>query len=439
MRLSGPDSIPIAQNIFKGGNGRVLHELPSHRISYGHIVSGEKVIDEVLITVMRAPRTYTKEDIVEINCHGGIVPLKRVLELTLSGGARLAEPGEFTKRAFLNGRIDLSQAEAVLDIINSRTEKSCNAALSQLGGILRGKVEDMCRKINDMLVNVEAAIDFSTEGILPPSNNELCSGILSLTEEIEKLLSTANAGTVLREGLKVSIVGRPNVGKSSLFNAIVGNERVIVTPVPGTTRDVVEEMVTMEGIPVIIADTAGIVRNSTDVIEKEGVIRSLRSFNESDLSIIVIDGSEPLTEKDICVLEDFREKKSITVINKCDLPVNVRCSQVEAITGKNGVLMVSAVRNAGIDSLRKAIAHTVWSGELEADEQIIVTRVRHAGALSKALNALKCALACLKESMSEEILAFELRQSLDSLGEIVGKGTNEDILNGIFSEFCIGK
>lgn len=439
MRLSGPDSVSIAQNIFRSGNGRILSEGTSHRISYGHIVSGEKVIDEVLITVMRAPRTYTKEDIVEINCHGGMVPLRRVLELTLSGGARLAEPGEFTKRAFLNGRIDLSQAEAVLDIINSKTEKSCNVALSQLGGMLRSKVEDMCRNINDMLVSVEAAIDFSTEDILPPSNNELCSRILSLTEEIEKLLSTANTGMVLREGLKVSIAGRPNVGKSRLFNAIVGSERVIVTPVPGTTRDVVEEMVTMEGIPVVIADTAGIVRNSADVVEKEGVIRSLRSFDESDLSIIVIDGSEPLTEEDICILEDFRGKKSITVINKCDLPVNVRCSQVEAIIGKNGVLMVSAVCNTGVDSLRKAIAHTVWSGELEAGEQIIVTRVRHARSLRKALNAFECALACLKESMSEEILAFELRQSLDSLGEIVGKVTNEDILRGIFSEFCIGK
>lgn len=438
VRLSGCDAVAIVQEIFRSKSGQLLSELPSHRICYGHIVQDGEIVDEVLVTVMRAPRTYTREDVVEINCHGGIVPLKGVLEIALAKGARLGEPGEFTKRAFLNGRIDLSQAEAVLDIINSKARMSCRVALSQLEGGIASKVEGLSKILRDLLVELEASIDFAADGLVPPSRDSIRDEILRLAIEIEKLESTGDIGVTLREGLKASIVGRPNVGKSSLFNAVIGRDRMIVTPVPGTTRDIVEEIVDIEGIPVKLADTAGIVGDTVDVVEREGVERSLQSFRQADLLIVVIDGSEPLTKYDIRILEDSKGRKSITVINKCDLPASVDCEQVERILGRNGVLTVSARGNMGIDRLTHAITNMVWQGEIDTGEQAIVTNIRHLEALRKAREALRRALEGL-ENAGEELLAFDLRESLDSLGRIVGKVTSEDILDRIFSEFCIGK
>ena len=438
VRLSGQNSVPIVQGVFRSKSGERLGKAPSHTLSYGHIVCEGRVIDEVLVTVMRAPRTYTREDIVEINCHGGIIPLKRVLELVLAKGARLSEPGEFTKRAFLNGRIDLTQAEAVLDIISSKTKLSCDVALAQLHGRIGGAVEDIARKTSVMLADVEASIDFASEEISPPPRDELREDLLLLLGEIVSLQSRADMGLMLREGLKVSIIGRPNVGKSSLFNALLGRDRAIVTQVPGTTTDVVEETVEMGGIPVRVADTAGIVRSPVGVVEKEGVQRSLQSFRQADLLVVVIDGSEPLTEEDRRIIGDLKGKKSIAAINKCDLPACVDIACVEEIRGRNGVLMVSATENIGLDKLRSSIAGTVWQGEIDWGEQAIVTNVRHLQALRKAEAALRRALEGLDRA-GEEVLCFDLREALESLGTIAGKAASEDILDQIFSRFCVGK
>lgn len=438
VRLSGKDAVQVVQEIFKSKNGKVLSEVHSHTISYGHIMSSGEIIDEVLVTVMRGPCTYTREDIVEINCHGGIVPLKRVLELVIKKGARLAEPGEFTKRAYLNGRIDLTQAEAVADIIRAKTNASYKAALSQLNGSIYSKVEDISEVLRTILVQMEAAIDFSGEGVMPPSHKDIQKKLMVLIDEINTLKSTADKGLVLREGLTMSIVGRPNVGKSTLFNALLGRDRVIVTSVPGTTRDVVEEIVDIGGLPVRMADTAGIIKDSTDLIEQEGVERSLQWLSRADLIIAVVDGSEPLTEADKHLLEDLKGRRTVVLVNKCDLPVRIELDQVKKVSGKDGLLMISAKGGEGISELEKRIVDTVWGGEVGSRGEPIITNIRHLDALQRASDSLKKAVEGIGE-MGEEILAFDLRKGLDSLGEIVGKVTREDILNGIFSEFCIGK
>jgi tRNA modification GTPase len=438
VRLSGEDSVRIVEGVFQSKSDKALSEFPSHTISYGHITSNGEIIDEVLVTVMRAPRTYTREDIVEINCHGGIVPLRYVLELVIHKGARLAEPGEFTRRAYLNGRIDLTQAEAVADIIRAKTDASRKVALSQLNGALGAKVEQFIQKTQDLLIQVEASIDFTAEGIVPPSCEILSREVLSLIEEIEELKSTADKGLILREGLRMSIIGRPNVGKSTLFNTLLEEDRVIVTSIPGTTRDVVEEMVDVGGIPVRMADTAGIARDSPDLIEKEGTKRSLQCLSQADLIIAVIDGSEPLTEADKHLLQDLSESRAITIINKCDLPVCVERAQVEEICGRDGILMVSAAQGTGVSELKEKIASTVWNGGAGMRGEPIVTNLRHLNALEKTSESLSRALESLGK-MGEEILAFNLKKAIGNLGEIVGKVTTEDILNGIFSQFCIGK
>ncbi len=444
VRLSGSRAVEIVEKTFQSKRGKVLSKLPSHRISYGHIVSDGEIIDEVLVTVMHAPYTYTREDVVEINCHGGIIPLREILELVLRKGARLSLPGEFTKRAFLNGRIDLAQAEAVADVINSKTNISRRVALAQLKGGISQQVECCIQKIQDIIAQVEASIDFTGEGIIPPSRNMVRKTLLMLVKDIDELKSTADVGLTLREGLRLTIVGRPNVGKSTLFNALFGRERVIVTPIPGTTRDVVEETVDIGGIPVRMADTAGVVRNSTDLIEREGVEKGLHWSSQADIVIIVLDGSELLTEDDGHILKDLKgkcqsdKKKAITVINKCDLQVCVRSYDVEKFSGRDGVLMISATEGKGLNELRSRITNMVWCGEIDPGEKALVTNIRHLDALRRAGDALRRAVANL-DNNGEEILAFDLKESLMTLGEIVGKVTSEDILDRIFSKFCIGK
>ena len=438
VRLSGEDAVRIVEEMFEGRRNRSLSELPTHTISYGHITSNGKIIDEVLVTVMRAPRTYTREDIVEINCHGGIVPLRQVLELAVDKGARLGEAGEFTKRAYLNGRIDLAQAEAVADVIRAKTDISHSVATAQLEGVLSDKVEEITHKLREIAIKVEASIDFVSEGILPPSLGIVRRKLSGLIQEIDDLKSTADVGVLLREGLRMSIVGRPNVGKSTLFNALLGKDRVIVTPTPGTTRDVVEEVVEIGGIPVKMADTAGIIRDSTDVIEKEAMKKTIQWLSQAALVIAVIDGSQALTEGDKWLLKDLKGRRGVAVMNKCDLPAGIDRTQVEKICGKDGVLMVSATRGTGVRQLKERIANMVWNGRIDPAGEPIVTNIRHLDALGRASESLRRAVENLGK-MGEEILAFNLRAGLDSLGEITGKVTSEDILNEIFSHFCIGK
>lgn len=440
VRLSGKEAIPIAEKLFSSPKNRKLAESESHRLIYGFIkdTSTDTVIDEVLAAVMRAPNTYTREDVVEINCHGGMLPLRKVLELILKNGARLAEPGEFTKRAFLNGRIDLSQAEAVMDLIKSRTDESRKIALEQLSGGLSEKITSLRDRIAAVCAHIEAYIDFPDEDIEPASMDSIVKEINLTSDELLHLSKTFEEGRFFREGLKVAIVGKPNVGKSSLLNAFLQRDRAIVTEVPGTTRDVLEEYLNIKGLPVRIMDTAGI-RETHEMAEKEGVSRSIRAIDDADLIIAVIDGSAVLHEEDLLVLEKIKDKNAIITINKSDLPV---AEDMEARLNdySNEVLKISAKTGLGLDALKDKILELATAGSPFGERGgVILTNVRHKVAIDNAMQSLNNASDSLKSKQPLEIIAVEMRDALDRLGEIVGTVTTEDIINKIFSEFCIGK
>jgi tRNA modification GTPase len=441
VRLSGRDALRMAETIFSSPKKKFLKDLKSHTIIYGHIhnpATAEK-IDEVLVTVMRSPLSYTKEDVVEINCHGGMITLRRVLEVVLNQGARLAEPGEFTKRAFMNGRLDLSQAEAVLDLIRSRTDESRRISLEQLGGGLSEKIIRLRDRLADICASVEAAIDFPEDGIETVEKGELLESMGDIAKELRMLLKTYEEGRFFREGLATAIVGRPNVGKSSLLNTLLKRERAIVTEIPGTTRDVIEVYLNINGLPLRLMDTAGI-RSVEDIAEKEGVKRSLMSIERADLVIAVFDQSEPLRREDFEVIEKIRDRPSIVVMNKCDLSPG--CD--EGILSSHQAIptccvRISATRGDGIEELKEAIVDSCLKEWKEEREGVTVTNVRHKTSLEQAATSLAAAERALREDQPVEILALELRDSMDRLGEIVGIVTTEDILNKIFSEFCIGK
>ncbi|MEW6714919.1 MAG: tRNA uridine-5-carboxymethylaminomethyl(34) synthesis GTPase MnmE [Nitrospirota bacterium] len=436
VRLSGKDAVKIADRLFSSPKNKKLISTPSHRILYGHIInpSNGEVVDEALVSVMKAPNTYTREDIVEINCHGGMVPIKRVLELLIEGGARLAEPGEFTKRAFLNGRIDLVQSEAVLDIINSLTEQSRKAALEQLRGGLSVKIEFARNRLVDLTAIVETFIDFPDEDIEPASQKELKERAAEIQRQLKQLIENARHGRVLREGLKTAIIGRPNVGKSSLLNALLEQDRVIVTEMPGTTRDVIEEYLDINGFPVRIMDTAGI-RESADIAESEGVARSLRAMKDADIVLLVLDGSTSLHDTDIELIERSGSGNSILVINKSDLPSEIT---QDALPNDRPAVKISALKGTGLDELKNEIVRTSLK-EAAGTGVAIATNVRHIKAIERAYHSINSFTKNLKKGLSPEFLAVDLRDGLDALGEIIGITTPEEILNKIFSDFCIGK
>jgi len=442
VRLSGKDSVEIAERIFSSPKNKTLKDLKSHRVIYGHIkdpLIGEE-IDEVLVTVMRSPYTYTREDVVEINCHGGMATLRKTLELVLKEGVRLAEPGEFTKRAFLNGRLDLSQAEAVLDLIRSKTDESRRIALQQLQGGLSEEITLLRDRMIELVANVEAYIDFPEDGIEGASKEEMATTTSAIEKALEGLLRSYEEARFFREGLSTAIVGRPNVGKSSLLNALIKKDRSIVTEVPGTTRDVIEEYLNIKGLPLRIMDTAGI-REVKDIAEKEGVKRSLKSIEDADLVIALFDGSEQLKDEDFEVIEKAREKNTISVINKCDLSQVVDKSMLapRLDASESDILNISAIRGDGLDELKKRIFDSCLTNWKEGREGVVVTNIRHKRALETALSSLSIARKGLLEDAPLEIVSLELRDSLDRLGDIVGAVTTEDILNKIFSDFCIGK
>jgi tRNA modification GTPase len=442
VRLSGKSSLPIAEKIFTCPAEKSLKDLKSHKVIYGHVrdpVTGQTV-DEVLVTVMKAPRSYTREDIVEINCHGGMLPLKKTLELILAQGARLAEPGEFTRRAFINGRIDLSQAEAVLDLIRSRTDESRKIAMEQLQGGLSAEITALRDRLTDICANIEAYIDFPEDEIETASKSELSDLMKDISRELLSLLKTYEEARFFREGLSTAIVGRPNVGKSSLLNALIRKDRAIVTEIPGTTRDVIEEYLNIDGLPLRIMDTAGI-RNSVDMAEKEGVARSLRSIETADLVIAIFDRSENLTDEDFEVIEKIKGKNGIIVLNKCDLPPLFGEDTISSCLAPfaSRVLSISATRGDGLQELREAILNSCLKNWKEEREGVVVTNLRHKGAIEDARKSLDNALNALEGNQPIEIIAIELRDSLDRLGEIVGAVTTEDRLNRIFNDFCIGK
>ena len=453
VRLSGGGAFGILERIFSFKDGK--SGLKSHRIYYGNVINPEDgtVVDEALATVMKAPRTYTREDVVEINCHGGPAAVRKVLELAVKAGAMLAEPGEFTKRAYLNGRIDLTQAEAVMDVIASKTEASLAAAVSQLGGALRQRIEEVREDLANLLALTEVSIDFPEEEIEYVPAADLAMGAARAREKIDRLISTYDEGRLLREGLRLAIVGAPNVGKSSLLNLLTKSDRAIVTDVPGTTRDTVEETVNLGGVPVRLIDTAGI-RHSEDVVEKEGIKRSEKAILDADLVLFVLDGSREVNAQDIEIVEkirgkdplSFTEKKGnkenefILLVNKSDLPqkINLKVFGCYTFYKKGSEVSLSSKTGSGLDELIARIKEAVFSGGLERAPEAAIN-LRHKVALEDAAAALGRFDDGCKKGLSQEFLALELRDALDAVGEIVGTTAPEDILNRIFNDFCIGK
>lgn len=437
VRLSGRDALKVTGGVFKTRHNFDIFKVRSHTIHYGHIVDGSGVIDEVLLTVMRAPRTYTREDIVEINAHSGITALKGILDLVIKKGARLAEPGEFTRRAFLNGRIDLAQAEAVLDIINSKTALSLKSALNQLEGLLSSNINNLRGELIGFLAEIESRIDFSEEEIDYTNETELISRLDRVRHEIHHLLDTAEEGIILREGIVATIGGRPNVGKSSLFNALLRKDRAIVTPQPGTTRDTIEEYLNVRGIPIRIVDTAGI-DEVQDEPGRAGVDRSRRALRETNLTLVVFDGSSNLEEEDKRILNEVGGRAKIGVINKTDLPRRLTKPDLKKYFGDK-LVEISAVNGTGLDKLEEKMVELIWHGEVVQIEASLVTNSRHKECLVRAQEEIKTTLESMNKSSPPEIIALSLRAAAETLGEVTGETIVEDVLDRIFGQFCIGK
>jgi tRNA modification GTPase len=434
VRLSGPQSLSIADASFRpaGKTSPAPSAAPTHTIHFGKIVRQSRVLDEVLLAVMRAPRSFTREDVVEITCHGGLLPAKLVLDTLLENGARLAAPGEFTRRAFLNGRIDLAQAEAVADLIHSRTELALAAANEQLAGKLSQRINLLRDDLMKTLAHLEAHIDFPDEDIAPDTREKLIGRLQAGVAFTDELLRTANEGRILRRGIRAAIIGRPNVGKSSLLNQLLGHDRAIVSRIPGTTRDTIEETANVRGIPVIFIDTAGL-REASDEIEMEGIRRSRGALADAELILHVLDAAEPLTDDDEKLFSEFSQKKRLLIRNKTDLPVRLQ------LPPGISALDVCCLTGKGIEEVKDAIKEKVWAGEIQAGMWQVMINARHQDALQRARAALERTVAALRGGLGLELAALDLRIAANAVGEIVGKTTTDDLLDSIFSQFCIGK
>jgi tRNA modification GTPase len=439
VRMSGSLAEPIARKLFKSKKDQF--SFISHHFHYGAIIESQNghPIDEVLIVLMKAPKTYTREDIVEIHCHGGYFILQKVLELVLKQGARMALPGEFTKRAFLNNRIDLTQAEAVIDLIKAKTIASLEIANQQLRGVLYREMISLKERLIEHLALIEAHIDFPEEEIEPISLEEMKLDISGMIRKLEDWIASYEDGRIFREGISCAIVGKTNVGKSSLLNVLLKEERAIVTPIPGTTRDVIEEVLNIYGIPVRLMDTAGL-RKARDFIEQEGMRRAKERVADSDFVLLMLDGSIPLDSDDMEIFKEIKGKKKVVIINKNDLPLKISLEDVKRLFLEDPIISISTLKNDGIDDLKQAIYTSLIHRDMRATpEHLIVANIRHKTALAQARDNLLNVEEGLKEGTSLEFIAFEIRSALEAFGELVGETTTEEVLNRIFEQFCIGK
>ena len=438
VRLSGKNAINIASKVFKGINTKQLNIAENRKLVYGHIIDGDEIIDEVLIAYMNEPFTYTRENMVEIYCHGGIIPVRKILELLLRSGAKLAGPGEFTKRAFLNGRLDLSQAEAVMDIIKSKTDKSYEVSLSQLEGSLSHRVKDIGDILLAMIAHVEVSIDFPDHEVDEITYDEMKRDAKIVKLEIEKLIATSHRGKILRDGLNTIILGKPNVGKSSLLNAVLRENRAIVTDIPGTTRDIIEEFINIDGIPLKIVDTAGI-RDTEDLVERIGVDRAKDTVESADLIIAVFDASRELSEEDYSIIELIKDKKTIALLNKTDLDSLYDEEHLKRLLNGRQVISSSITSGIGVDILESSIKEMFYSGQVEIDSDIIINNMRHKNQLELALENIDSALNDIESLVPLDCIEVDLRNCWENLGEITGDSVSEDIIDKIFAEFCLGK
>lgn len=439
VRMSGEGSLGILDRVFRSVSEKETMSMKSYTIRYGHIVDPKngEVVDEVIVGFMRKPNTYTREDIVEVYCHGGIITVRKILAIILDNGAKLAEPGEFTKRAFLNGRIDLSQAEGVIDLIRAKTEESMKIALEQSEGKVNRKTRYLMDRIVKILAHIEATVDYPEDDIEDIVSTQVIEEAKEIIEEIEGLISTAKSGKILREGLNTVIIGKPNVGKSSLLNVLIEENKAIVTDIPGTTRDIIEEYININGIPVKIVDTAGI-RETKDLVEKIGVEKTKEYIDRADLIIFMIDASRTLEDEDEEIIDIIRDKKAIVVINKLDLPNVIDIDEIKKKLSDNTIVMASVNKEKGIDIIKDEIVEMVYSGKATGRD-ICITNVRHIDILIKTNENLESGINTLNSGYPLDMASIEFRNAYLKLGEITGDTTQDDIIDRIFKDFCIGK
>lgn len=440
IRISGTESFSVADRIFvPAKKNQKMKDAESHTIHYGFIKDGEETVDEVMVSIMKSPRSFTTEDTVEINCHGGMLVMNRILQLVIKNGARLAEPGEFTKRAFLNGRIDLSEAEAVMDVISSKNDMALKSSVGQLRGKVSEKVKQLRSAIIYEIAFIESALDDPEHISLEDYPEKLLIKINSLIKDVDNLLKSADSGRIMKEGIKTVIVGKPNAGKSSLLNILAGEEKAIVTDIAGTTRDVLEENINLHGISLNVIDTAGI-RDTEDTVEKIGVERARKAAKDADLIIYVVDTSVPLDENDRMILEMIRDKKSVVLLNKTDLPSVIKEEDLITMTGKDAVMIRTSTKDVtGIDLFENIVKDMFFAGKINPDQEVIITSMRHKEALLRTLESLKQVRISIENQMPEDFYSIDLMSAYTSLGSIIGEEVSDDLVNEIFSKFCMGK
>lgn len=439
VRLSGPEAVEIGDKLYKGK--KKLKDVPSHTINYGYIIDPEtdEVVEEVMISVLRAPKTFTREDIIEINCHGGILTINRILELTMTHGARMAEPGEYTKRAFLNGRIDLSQAEAVMDFIRSKTDRASKVAMNQIEGRLSDLIKRQRQSILEILAQVEVNIDYPEYDDVEDATTEfLLAQSKKIKNEIDQLLETGTQGKIMREGLSTVIVGKPNVGKSSMLNNLIQDNKAIVTEVAGTTRDVLEEYVNVRGVPLRLVDTAGI-RDTEDIVEKIGVERSRKALSEADLILFVLNNNEPLTEEDRTLYEVIKNEDAIVIVNKTDLERRLDIEEVKTMIGDTPLIQTSMLKQEGIDELELQIRDLFFGGEVQNQDMTYVSNSRHISLLKQARQTIQDAIDAAEAGIPMDMVQIDLTRTWEILGEIIGESASDELINQLFSQFCLGK